>query len=410
VTAPEVRDVASLLERRHGLRFDGAGQGRLARGVREAARRAGTAPGALAGSVATDPGVERDLLDHVTLQETSWFRDEPAWAALRDVLLPAALRHDPHLEVWSAGCAHGQEAWSAAMLLDELGATGARVVGSDVSAAAVARAAAARYGPRELRGLGPERLRRHGHAVDGGGWEVAARLRQRVRFTRHGLATDPPPVTAAHCRVVLCRYVLIYLTPQAAATFLDRVRTVLGPAGVLVVGAAETLWHMTDAFEAEPVGRTYAYRPRPAAPGPGAAAPPELGAGAGAARPGERRPRARFGRPARRPPGGAPRPAREVPAAAPPDAAALLHRGEEALGRGDHADAVSAFRAAAFLVPGDPVAHLRLGLALEAQGDPGARRAFRAARAALDAGGPAGADPAELERLLASRLDAGPTA
>jgi len=405
VTDPGVQAVAALLERRHGLRFDGAGQARLARGVHEAARRAGIAPDALARTVAADARVERLLLDRVTLQESAWFRDEPAWVALRDVLLPAALARDPRLVVWSAGCAHGQEAWSVAMLFDELGATEARVVASDVSGGAVARAAAGRYGSRELRGLDAERLRRHGRAVDGS-WEVAERLRGRVRFTRHSLATDPPPVGAAHCRVVLCRYVLIYLTPQAASNFLDRVRTTIGPDGLLVVGAAETLWHMTDTFVAEPVGRAFAYRPRPAAPGHGGVAGPRPGPSAEAARRGAARRSGRPGRPAPRRPAPASASASAVPAAAPPDAAALLRHGEEALGRGDHADAVSAFRGAAFLAPGDPVAHLRLGLALEAQGDPGAQRAFRAARAALEAGAPPGADPAELERILGSRLGA----
>jgi hypothetical protein len=133
MTAAGIGAVAALLGERHGLRFDGAGEQRLARGVRETARWAGTAPEALARRLATDAAAERDLLDRVTLQESSWFRDEPAWTALRDVVLPAALARDPALEVWSAGCANGQEAWSLAMLLEELGAARARVVASDVS-------------------------------------------------------------------------------------------------------------------------------------------------------------------------------------------------------------------------------------------------------------------------------------
>jgi chemotaxis protein methyltransferase CheR len=402
--------VAALLEERHGLRFDGAGKQRLARGVRETARWAGTVPEALARRLATDAAAERDLLDRVTLQESSWFRDEAAWTALRDVVLPAALARDPALEVWSAGCANGQEAWSLAMLLDELGAARARVVASDVSAAAVVRAAAGRYDDRELRGLSAERRALHGRPTPGG-WEVGPSLRARVRFTRHNLATDPPPVAASRCGLVLSRYVLIYLTPEGSARFLDHVRTTLGPDGVLLVGAAETLWHLSSGFTAEPVGRSFVYRPRarevargqgkvaeassplrpPApAPSPAAPAPPP---------PPRRGSRFRQGR--------APSPRERPPAPPPaPDPAFLLRRGEEALARGDHGSAVAAFRGAAFLAPADPLAHLRLGLALDAQGDPGAERAFRAARAALDAGKTpsAGADPAELERILASRL------
>jgi hypothetical protein len=137
-----VGEIASLLEHRHGPALRRRGQRRLARGVEETARRAGTRPRRSARRLVTDAVAERDLLDRVTLQESSWFRDEATWTALADVVLPAALARDPQLEVWSAGCAHGQEAWSLAMLLDELGAQRARVVASDVSGAAVARAAA----------------------------------------------------------------------------------------------------------------------------------------------------------------------------------------------------------------------------------------------------------------------------
>ena len=162
MTGEGLDDVAALLRRRHGLRFDSAGRRRLARGIEETARRAGTTPAALARRLGADAAAEHDLLDRVTLQEPSWFRDPATWAALRETVLPAALARDPELEIWSAGCAHGQEAWSLAMLLDELGAPRARIVASDVSGGAVARAVAGRYAERELRGLDPERRARHG--------------------------------------------------------------------------------------------------------------------------------------------------------------------------------------------------------------------------------------------------------
>jgi chemotaxis protein methyltransferase CheR len=377
--------------------------------VRETARWAGTAPEALARRLATDAAAERDLLDRVTLQESSWFRDEAAWTALRDVVLPAALARDPALEVWSAGCANGQEAWSLAMLLDELGRpapvssppTCRRPPSSAPPPAATTTASCAACPPSAGRSTGAHAGRLGGRAVPAG-----------PRALHEAQPRDGSPArrrVALRARAV--RYVLIYLTPEGSARFLDHVRTTLGPDGVLLVGAAETLWHLSSGFTAEPVGRSFVYRPRarevargqgkvaeassplrpPApAPSPAAPAPPP---------PPRRGSRFRQGR--------APSPRERPPAPPPaPDPAFLLRRGEEALARGDHGSAVAAFRGAAFLAPADPLAHLRLGLALDAQGDPGAERAFRAARAALDAGKTpsAGADPAELERILASRL------
>jgi chemotaxis methyl-accepting protein methylase len=90
------------------------------------------------------------------------------------------------------GLRQRQEAWSLAMLLDELGAARARVVASDVSAAAVVRAAAGRYDDRELRGLSAERRARHGRSTPGG-WEVGPSLRARVRFTATTSRRIPRP-------------------------------------------------------------------------------------------------------------------------------------------------------------------------------------------------------------------------
>jgi Flp pilus assembly protein TadD len=98
-------------------------------------------------------------------------------------------------------------------------------------------------------------------------------------------------------------------------------------------------------------------------------------------------------------------------AEASPTRAGLREVGTAALERGDHAEAISAFRQAVYLEPDDPVAHLNLGLALEARGDgEAARRAFGAGRAALDRCDPVAVEASlegyhldELTRLLEQR-------
>ncbi len=120
--------LVDLLEHRHGLRLDELTDERLRRELEEGATLAGIAIEAYALRVAEDPALVAQLLDHITLQESSFFRDPPVFAALADRLLPAAIRAaaDGPLVVWSVGCANGQEPWSLAMLLTELGAGGSR--------------------------------------------------------------------------------------------------------------------------------------------------------------------------------------------------------------------------------------------------------------------------------------------
>jgi chemotaxis protein methyltransferase CheR len=239
------------LEERDGMRFDELAEHRLRRALEESGA-AGGSDDAKACAVLDDPALHAALIDRVTLQETSFFRDPKVWADLETTVLPAAIRAAAGgpLVVWSAGCANGQEAWSLAMLLSELGAPRYEVVATDVSEAAVARTLAGRYGERELRGLAAARRDRFLVPV-AGGWEVGASLRRHLRAHRQNAATDTPMVADRSCSVVLCRYLMIYLTPAAADQLLERIASALAPDGRLLIGAAESLWHLSERFTAE---------------------------------------------------------------------------------------------------------------------------------------------------------------
>ena len=420
--------LVDLLEHRHGLRLDELTDERLRHELEAGATLAEIAVEAYALRVAEDPALLAQLLDHVTLQESSFFRDPPVFAALADHLLPAAIRAaaDGPLVVWSVGCANGQEPWSLAMLLTELGAMRFEVVATDLSAAAAARTRAATYDERELRGL--DAARRDRFMVRAGArWRVDEPLRHRVRVMQHNAAAALPPVPDGSCAVVLCRYVLIYLTHDAADTLLRRIATALGADGRLVIGAAESLWHLSERFTPESLPHAVAYRRRRSTDDAGprevlrhARAHPEPSA--------QRLPEHRVaGKLADGPESDAPRPpvrrsapttpradtgARTSTSPAAPDGAALLSGGEAAAARGDLAAAAAAFRGAAHLAPNDAVPLVQLGLVLEAMGDPGAGGAYLSAWSAVGRS-PAGELEAALGelgatalvRLLASKLE-----
>jgi chemotaxis methyl-accepting protein methylase len=408
--------VADLLHLRIGLRPDKTLRGRLRRAVREEAARHGQDPTAYLDRLTVDAASLQGLMDQVTVQETGFFRHPEQFDVLVREVLPTVPRP---VRIWSAGCANGQEAYTLAMLLEEQGIDGA-VLATDLSTAALRRTAAARYHLREVNGLSPSRLERHFTRVHDG-WEVSKAVRSRVSTMHHNLL-DPLPPEVLSCQVVFCRNVLIYLAPEQVRLFLDRIAGGLAPTTTLVVGAAETLWQVSDRFRAIRVGDTFIYRQRPAAPAatphprnplrtrtsPAAPAPPAARA-APAARAGQPAPAApaRPVRPVRRAerPPGEPEPRPTGPADQ------LETAGQHAIAAGDYSAAVVVFRKWTYLEPHNPVAQLHLGLALEAAGDDGpARRAFAAARRALvDAGPdhkPAGLDgyaATEILKLLDSR-------
>jgi chemotaxis protein methyltransferase CheR len=373
-------DIASeVLGRRIGLRIDGSSRLRLERAVEECARDAGCAPDAWASSLDSDGAALQALIDRVTVQETAFFRHPEHFRILAEHL--HALAPPSAGIIWSAGCADGQEAWSIAMVLEEHGLLGWTVVATDVSRSAIARAKAGVYSERQIGGLDDARRARF-LRLEGEHWAIVHPLRRRVRFLVHNLAGGHPPLEAGDCPVVFCRNVLIYLRSEDARRLLVNLHLRMPRDGLLAIGAAEALSPADADFVPERRDGAFVYRPRSDVAG--IPAPPA---------PAVRR---------RREPA--------PPADRGPSAAEHAALGEKHAAAGDDAAAIESFRRAASLAPGDPVHHLRLALTLDRTGDSGAPRAFRAARAALAAGGRArieqelGWSVVEVERLLESRL------
>ncbi|HEU4675586.1 MAG TPA: CheR family methyltransferase [Motilibacteraceae bacterium] len=219
------------------------------------------------------------LLDRATVQETQFARNPPQMAALRERVLPellerAARRGRPAV-VWSAGCATGEEAYTLAMLALDLAGPRPplRVLGTDLSAAAVATARAAVYGERSVALLEEGARSRHLRR-DGTGWQVREEVRALVDLSVHNLVTEPAPFAPGSVDLVLCRNVTIYFDRPTTRALVERFAEVLNPAGWLLLGHAETLWQLTDAFAVVPLGEAFAYRPVAARPVPRPVTPP----------------------------------------------------------------------------------------------------------------------------------------
>jgi chemotaxis protein methyltransferase CheR len=376
-----VERAAEILFDRIGLRPDPTMRGRLRRAVSDDMVELGQDPGTYLDALAAGGDALQGLLNRITVQETAFFRHPEHFEVLASHVLPTLPRP---VKIWSAGCANGQEAFSLAMLLDEQDVEGF-VIATDVSTTALQRTESARYLGREISGLSPGRIARY-LTPTANGWQVNTAIRDRVSTLRHNLV-DPLPLEVRSCHVIFCRNVLIYLSAQHVRALLDRIADTFPAATAIFLGAAETIWQVSDRFRAVPVGDTFLYR-QVVADQAAAKARVQQTVSASTARPGRTTVRARVERVARErdrrppPPTGA---AGQIPSEPPSVSAdALAKAADDAMAAGDYAAAVVAFRKYAYLVPDDPVAQLQLGLALEALGDePSAQRAYAAARHAL---------------------------
>lgn len=204
------------------------------------------------------------VVEALTTNETSWFRDSSPFVALRSVVVPpliSARGSAARLRVWSAACSTGQEPYSIAMTLaDCLPSTASfDILATDLSEQVLTRARSGRYSQLEInRGLPAPMLVRH-LVRTGAEWEVAPPLRSHVTFRAHNLL-DAPPVGGPF-DVVFLRNVLIYFDLPTKRAILRRLRQVLRPDGALLLGAAETTIGVDDDWVRLPAGSGSVYRP-----------------------------------------------------------------------------------------------------------------------------------------------------
>lgn len=267
--------VADLVRRSSAIQLEPGKEYLVESRVLPLARAAGMADvDAFVADLRARPSSDRSALvvEALTTNETSWFRDVTPFQALTDHVVPELLAGavPPRLRVWSAACSTGQEPYSIAITLtDVLGSPApVHITATDLNEQVLQRARAGAYTQLEVnRGLPAPTLVRHFRRA-GAGWQVADELRGRVTFRRHNLLDPPPP--GGPFDVVFLRNVLIYFDLPTKRAVLDRVRSALRPGGYLVLGAAETTIGVHDAYERVVAGRATVYRlpgDRPAAGG-----------------------------------------------------------------------------------------------------------------------------------------------
>ncbi len=212
--------------------------------------------------VSSDGRLLQDVIDAMTTNETSFFRDSAPFESLRDAVLPELVGHRSAvrtLNVWSAGCASGQEPYTIAMLwrerFPELSKTWRfRLLATDISLAMLERAEAGRYSKFEVnRGLPAEYLQRYFHK-DGEHWVVNQELKAMVEFRALNLNEAWPPLPAMD--VIFLRNVLVYFDISTRKRILGQIRSVLRTGGYLFLGGSETTVLLDEAYQrvASPTG------------------------------------------------------------------------------------------------------------------------------------------------------------
>lgn len=214
--------------------------------------------------------IER-CVNALATHESSFFRDGAPFEVLTRRVIPdlvAARGPQRSLRIWCGACSSGQEPYSVAIALQEMGGALAgwrtEIVATDFSAPILEKAKAGLYTDFEVRrGLSPERLARwfEPHA---GAWRVSPRLQQMVTFQTHNLLHGAGSLGTFD--IVFCRNVLIYFDQARKRMVLEELARAMAPDGALFLGSAETILGLTTSLEITP-GQRGLYRrvlPEPA--------------------------------------------------------------------------------------------------------------------------------------------------
>ena len=210
-----------------------------------------------------DRTVRRRVVEAMTTNETYFFREPTQYDALRRCFLPElmALRQTSRkLSFWSAAASTGQEAYSLAMMLAEMGLAqwNIDIIGTDLNGAILDRAREGSYSQMAVnRGLPAQMLLKYFRRV-GLNWQLKDEIRRKVNFRQLDLRSNLRSLGPFD--VVLCRNVLIYFDLETRAGILRQIHGTLFKGGCVVVGTAELGIPMSaELYRRQTVGGTVVY-------------------------------------------------------------------------------------------------------------------------------------------------------
>jgi chemotaxis protein methyltransferase CheR len=203
------------------------------------------------------PGVEPlivEVVEAMTTNESFFFRDRIPFDHFREAILPTLLSaraNQRRIRIWCSAASTGQEPYSLAMCIKEMAQQTAgwriEIIATDLSTEVLEKAKAGVYSQFEVqRGLPIQLLVKY-FAQNGETWQLAPEIRSMVQYRPFNLLADFGQLGAFDA--VYCRNVLIYFDQPTKIDVLERIARVLEPDGYLVLGAAETVVGLTEAFK-----------------------------------------------------------------------------------------------------------------------------------------------------------------
>jgi chemotaxis protein methyltransferase CheR len=192
-----------------------------------------------------DPAESAKLVDELTTNKTSFFRESSHFDVLRKKVVPTAVNR--RLRIWSAGCSSGEEPYTLAMTLremgDELNGFDIRILATDLSERMLSKARAGVYDDEQMGDIAPALRTKYFEHVNNQ-WRVKPNLRQLIQFAPLNLQGEWP--MKGPFNAIYCRNVMIYFDRETRQKLVNRFTNLLAPNGFFFVGHSESLTGLTS--------------------------------------------------------------------------------------------------------------------------------------------------------------------
>jgi two-component system CheB/CheR fusion protein len=250
----ELEELLEYLRDSRGFDFSGYKRATLERRIRKRMSEVDLDDYAdYVGHLEANPREFAELFNTILINVTSFFRDQESWDYLREEILPQLVESvpdDEQIRVWSAGCASGEEAYTAAIcLLEVLGEETfkrrVKIYATDIDEEALAEARTAVYPPKAFEDMPKEIVDKY-FVENGRGLAFRPDLRRSVIFGRNELLQDAP---ISRIDLLICRNVLMYFTVDAQGRILSQLNFALRDRGFLFLGKSEMLVRHSDFFK-----------------------------------------------------------------------------------------------------------------------------------------------------------------
>lgn len=190
-------------------------------------------------ALSAEARLRNEFLDRMTINVSEFWRNPNRWQVLKEKFLPQMMKDQSRLNIWSAACSTGEEPYTLAMILDELGVLDrTSLLATDIDDGVLSKAREGVYLERSLRDVPTDFQKKYFTPADGA-FKVTDRLKKVVKLQKQNLLLD---TFGEKYDLIVCRNVMIYFTEEAKHLLYGKFTRALKPGGLLFVGSTEQIF------------------------------------------------------------------------------------------------------------------------------------------------------------------------